>query len=92
MAARRWRDGGGASAQDGDGVGLMRTERRRVRRVGIFIGGQGDLLWGGGEAGEGRGAFMASVEGASMTGLEGTGYHRIEEGRGHHLMGEMKRT
>jgi hypothetical protein len=39
MAARRWRDGGGASAQDGDGVGLMRIERRRVRGVGIFIEG-----------------------------------------------------
>jgi hypothetical protein len=26
-----------------------------------------------------------------MTHLEGTGYQRIEEGRGHHLMGKMKR-
>jgi hypothetical protein len=34
---------------------------------------------------------MASVEGASKTRLEGTGYQRIEEGRGRHLMGEMKR-
>jgi hypothetical protein len=37
--ARRWRDGGGASAQDGDGTGVMRTRRRGVRGVGIFIGG-----------------------------------------------------
>jgi hypothetical protein len=34
---------------------------------------------------------MASVEGASKTRLEGIGYQRIEEGRGRHLMGEMKR-
>jgi hypothetical protein len=31
---------------------------------------------------------MADVEGASMTHLEGVGYQRIEEGRGHHLMGK----
>jgi hypothetical protein len=37
----RWRrDGGGASAQDGDGVGVMRTRRRRVGGVEIFIGGR----------------------------------------------------
>jgi hypothetical protein len=38
MAARRGRDGGGASAQDGDGAIAMRTRRRRVGGVGIFIG------------------------------------------------------
>jgi hypothetical protein len=41
--------------------------------------------------GEGQGAFMAGVERASMTHLEGADYRRIEEGRGCHLMGEMKR-
>jgi hypothetical protein len=34
---------------------------------------------------------MAGVKGASMTHLEGASYQRIEEGRGRHLMGEMKR-
>jgi hypothetical protein len=34
---------------------------------------------------------MASVEGVSMTHLEGASYQRIKEGRGHLLMGEMKR-
>jgi hypothetical protein len=36
--ARRRRDGNEASARDGDGMGAMRTRRRRVRGVGIFIG------------------------------------------------------
>jgi hypothetical protein len=67
---RRRRDGGGASAQDGDSVGAMRTRRRRVRGVGIFIGGRVTFY----RAEEGRGAFMAGVEGASMTHLKGTGY------------------
>jgi hypothetical protein len=40
MAARRQRDDGGASAQDGDGASMMRTKRRRVGGVGIFIGGR----------------------------------------------------
>jgi hypothetical protein len=40
MAVRRRHDGGGASAQDGDGAGVMRTRRRRVGGVGIFIGGK----------------------------------------------------
>jgi hypothetical protein len=40
MTVRRWCDGGGALAQDGDNTGLMRTRRRRVRGVGIFIGGR----------------------------------------------------
>jgi hypothetical protein len=35
--AWRWRDSGGASAWDGDGASVMRTRRRRVRGVGIFI-------------------------------------------------------
>jgi hypothetical protein len=35
--ARRRRNVGGASARDGDGAGTMRTRRRRVRGVGIFI-------------------------------------------------------
>jgi hypothetical protein len=39
-AARRRRDGGGASARDDDSVGAMRTRRRRVRGVGIFIRGR----------------------------------------------------
>jgi hypothetical protein len=34
---------------------------------------------------------MAGVEGASMTFLEGVSYQRVEEGRGRHIMGEMKR-
>jgi hypothetical protein len=34
---------------------------------------------------------MAGGEGASMTRLEEAGYQRVEEGRGHHLMGEMMR-
>jgi hypothetical protein len=37
--------------------------------------------------GEGQGAFMAGVERASMTHLEGADYRRIEEERGCHLMG-----
>jgi hypothetical protein len=39
-AARRRHDGCGASAWDGNDVGAMRTRRRRVRGVGIFIGGR----------------------------------------------------
>jgi hypothetical protein len=39
-ATRRRHDGGGASARDGDGAGGMRTRRRRVRGVVIFIGGR----------------------------------------------------
>jgi hypothetical protein len=35
---------------------------------------------------------MTSVEGVSMTRLEGASYQRIEEERGHLLMGEMKRN
>jgi hypothetical protein len=31
---------------------------------------------------------MADVKGASILSVEGTGYQRIEEGRGHRLMGE----
>jgi hypothetical protein len=42
--ARRRRDGGGASARDGNGVSTMRTRRRRVRGVGIFIGGRTTFL------------------------------------------------
>jgi hypothetical protein len=38
--ARRWHDGGGASAWDGNDVGAMRTKRRRVRGVGISIRGR----------------------------------------------------
>jgi hypothetical protein len=38
MMARRWHNGGGASAQDGDG--MMRTKRRRVGGVGIFAGAE----------------------------------------------------
>jgi hypothetical protein len=41
--------------------------------------------------GEGWGAFMAGVEGVSMTRLEGISYQRVEEGRGCHIIGEMKR-
>jgi hypothetical protein len=84
---RRRRDGGGALAQDGDNAGTMRTRRRRVRGVGIFIAGRATFY----RAGEGRAALMAGIEGASMTHLEGTGYQRMEEGRGCHLMGEIKR-
>jgi hypothetical protein len=84
---RRRRDDGGALAQDGDNAGTMRTRRRRVRGVGIFIAGRVTFY----RAGEGRAVFMASVEGASMTRLEGTGYRRMEEWRGCHLMGEIKR-
>jgi hypothetical protein len=40
MVARRQRDGGGASAQDGDRASAMRTKRRRVGGVWIFIGGR----------------------------------------------------
>jgi hypothetical protein len=51
MAARRWRDGGGASARDGDGASMMRTRSRRVRGVGIFIRGRvtfyrAEVRWG----------------------------------------------
>jgi hypothetical protein len=37
---RRWCDDGGASAQDGADAGMMRTKRRRVRGVGIFVRGR----------------------------------------------------
>jgi hypothetical protein len=39
-AARRRCDNDGASSQDGDSVGAMRTRRRRFNGVGIFIGGR----------------------------------------------------
>jgi hypothetical protein len=49
--ARRRRDGGGASTRDGDGMGVMRTMRRRVSGVGIFIMGRvmfyrAEVRWG----------------------------------------------
>jgi hypothetical protein len=44
-------DGGGAAAQDGNGMGMMRTMRRRVRGGGIFIMGRvmfyrAEVTWG----------------------------------------------
>jgi hypothetical protein len=53
---RRRCDSGGASARDGDDAGAMRTRRRRVGGVGIFIGGR--VTFYREEAGWGRpGAF-----------------------------------
>jgi hypothetical protein len=51
MTARRRRDGGGALARDGNGMGMMRTRRRRVRGVEIFIMGRvmfyrAEVRWG----------------------------------------------
>jgi hypothetical protein len=40
MAVRRRCDSSGALAQDGGGVSAMRTRRRRVRGVRIYIGGR----------------------------------------------------
>jgi hypothetical protein len=55
-AARRWRTGGGTSAQKGDGVGAMRTKRRSVGRVGVFT--EGGATFYRAEARRGRsGAF-----------------------------------
>jgi hypothetical protein len=43
MVARRRHDDGGALAWDGDDASVMRSRRRRVGGVGIFIGGiEGD--------------------------------------------------
>jgi hypothetical protein len=41
MMVRRWRDGGGALGQKGDGVGT--TERRRGQADGVGV-----FRWGGG--------------------------------------------
>jgi hypothetical protein len=69
MATRRQHDSSGASARDDDDTGAMRSKRRRVRGVGIFIGK--------GEAGE-PGCFQWP---ALMPRLEGIVY-RSQEGEG----------
>jgi hypothetical protein len=38
-AVRRWRTGGGTSAQKGNGVGVVRAKRRNVGGVGVFTKG-----------------------------------------------------
>jgi hypothetical protein len=59
MVARRWHDGGGALARYGDSASTTRTRRRRVRGVGIFIGGRAtfytaEARWGRSGAFNGR--------------------------------------
>jgi hypothetical protein len=72
----RWRrDGGGASAQDGDGTGAMRTMRRTG--VGTFIGGR--VTFYRAEARRGRAGVPSWP--ALKPRLEGTGY-QSEEGEG----------
>jgi hypothetical protein len=83
--SRRWRTGGGVSAQKGDGMGAV-GNRRRVGGVGSFTGGGAAFY----RAEARRGAkvpSMADIEGASMSWLEGTDYWRSEKG-GYCLMGK----
>jgi hypothetical protein len=75
--ARRWRDGGGASAQDGNGAGAMRTRWMRVRGVGIFIRGRATFY----RAEARRGRAMVPSWPALKPRLEGASY-RSQEGEG----------
>jgi hypothetical protein len=86
MVARRQRDGGGASAQDGDRASAMRTKRRRVGGVGIFIGGR-TTFYRVEAAGEAGCLQWLALKEFQCPRIEGIGYWRIEEGRGCRIMG-----
>jgi hypothetical protein len=78
----RRRTGDRTSARKGGGVGAVRAKRRSVGGVGSSPrAGRPFIGWrcGGG----GQVPSMASIEAASMLHVEGAGYRRIEEGRGH---------
>jgi hypothetical protein len=84
---RRRCTSGGALPRDGDGVGMMRTRRRRVGGVGIFTGV--GVAFYRAEARRGRAGVPSWPVLEEV--FNAMGYWKIGEGRGHHLMGEMKR-